>query len=138
MSVKGTDYAGVTASLFGTVFNIRGMIVIHDLGGIDFGSMTKTIFRLDDLGAKYLQTKSNSILQLINVLRLRRWVYWPVCQVQKLNDEDYEQIGQNISRVHCMQRPEDPGGILSLNHKGMIGFLRVKTIKHGAEAGPTW
>lgn len=34
-----------------------------------------------------------------------------------------------------MQRPEDPGGILSPNHKGMIGFLRAKEIERGTAGG---
>lgn len=58
MSVKGTDYTEVTENLFGTVVTIPDTIAVHDLGvGGGVSSPTKTICRLDDIGAKYLQTE---------------------------------------------------------------------------------
>ena len=68
MSFQVTDYAEVTDNLVGTVVTIPDTIAVHDLSGGDIGSPTKTICRLDDLGAKSLepecpQTGSNSLLR---------------------------------------------------------------------------
>ena len=124
MSVEGKGYAGVITNQFGTVITVRDTIAVHELGGRDFGSPTKTICRLDNLGAKYLQTESRQTSS-ISIPRSIRQPYYDsgggytghFCQVQKFNEGIYERIGQNIRSVQCMQRPEDPGRLLSLNHK---------------------
>ena len=84
MSVEGTNYSEVIANLIATVVAIPDTIAVPDLGGRDTGSPTKTVCRLDDLGAKHLQTEhpqtsSNPILRSIHqpLLRLRQWGYWP-------------------------------------------------------------
>lgn len=39
------------------------------------------------------------------------------CQLQESNDRIYEQIDRNIRRIQSKQRLEDPGGIVSVNHR---------------------
>lgn len=97
---------------------------ILDLRDKDVSPPTKTVCRIDDLGAKSLQpefqqTDSNSVPSLIHqpYYNSGAGVLGQFCQAQELNNRIYEQIGENIRKEQCMQRPDDPGGILFLNHR---------------------
>lgn len=97
---------------------------ILDLRDKDVSPPTKTACRIDDLGAKSLQpefqqTDSNLVPSLIHqpYYNSGAGVLGQFCQAQELNNRIYEQIGENIRKEQCMQRPDDPGGILFLNHR---------------------
>lgn len=97
---------------------------ILDLRDKDVSPPTKTVCRIDDLGAKSLQpefqqTDSNLVPSLIHqpYYNLGAGVLGQFCQAQELKNRIYEQIGENIRKAQCMQRPDDPGRILFLNHR---------------------
>ena len=67
-----------------------------------------------NLGCKAVDSSTTTVCRLGNLSRGEDSHFH---HIQKSNNGTYAHINQNIRKLHCKQRPEDPGSILSINHR---------------------